>query len=629
MPTHQRSQAYNGLAYRPGIDGMRAIAVLGVVLYHAGFGPPGGFVGVDVFFVISGFLITTLLEAELASSGRVDLAAFYARRVRRLMPALGVVLVVTSVACLLFLSPYGELSAALRSASAALLFGANIFFQYTTGDYFGPNVDHLPFLHLWSLGVEEQYYLLWPIALTLAQRIPLGTRKIAFALCILGSLAFAEWAIYQGSQAAFYAMPSRWWELSLGALIAWSPQPAPRTARWEATVGLGLIVAAMAAPTVHFPGLGALPATVGAALLLHGSSADGGPWRLLASSPLLVIGQVSYPLYLWHWPLLALAAVLIPGEIPAATRAALALAAFLLAAGTWRWVEQPVRRQRVVSPGKLAFATLAACGAAAFLTLQVADMTKASPPADDPGAIAANDAPPNRLLCHNSSLRPPAMPDEKACILGHGTAPRVAIWGDSHAFAFQPFATVIAARQDTTAIAFSRDGCAPAIGYDNGQHAQPAAWCKAFNDDVLHRVEAMDIVILSSRWPNPADRNFAEDLSATVEQLAGHVRRVLIIGPTPDLPASVPECLRQHIPQACDLSRPDFLSHSKTRRELLTSIASRFQNVTYIEPVDFFCGASTCPGARDGMALYWDDNHISSTAATAFGRYYVVSHASN
>src|SRR6187402_1751441 len=288
---------HSPLAYRPGIDGMRAIAVLGVMLYHAGFGPPAGFVGVDVFFVISGFLITSLLEIELAASGRISLAAFYARRARRLLPALGLVLAVTVVTSFLVLS-YDALTSALQSVAASVVFGANIFFEYTTGGYFGPDVSHLPLLHLWSLGVEEQYYLLWPVALLLARRLPLNARRVVFALCALASLGFAEWAIYQGSQAAFYAMPSRWWELSLGDLIAWAPAPSQRIGRWESWAGFLLILEAMATPTRHFPGFGAMPALLGAVLLLHASSMEGGAWRVLSSRPMVLIGRVSYPFYL-------------------------------------------------------------------------------------------------------------------------------------------------------------------------------------------------------------------------------------------------------------------------------------------------------------------------------------------
>lgn len=613
------------LAYRPGIDGMRAIAVLGVVLYHAGFGPPAGFVGVDVFFVISGFLITSLLEAELAATGRIGLAAFYARRVRRLFPALSIVLVVTVAASVAVLS-YGELTSALQSAAASVVFGANIFFQYTTGDYFGPNVNHLPLLHLWSLGVEEQYYLLWPVALLFARRLPLSARRAVFVFFALASLAFAEWSLSRGTQAAFYSMPSRWWELSLGALVAWTPVTGHRVGRWESWAGTLVIVAAMAIPTKHFPGVGALPATLGAALLLHASTVKGGAWGLLSSRPMVLIGKVSYPFYLWHWPLLALAAVAIPGDIPAPTRAALVLAALLLAAATWRWVERPVHLIPMALPRRLVGATLLTCVALAVLVVQVADATRSTPPSNDPGAIAERDMPANMDHCHNLSIRPDQLPDETACVLGGDAPPKVAIWGDSHALAFQPFATAVAIGEGRTAIAYSRDACAPAIDYDNGERPVAVARCRSFNAAALLRAETMDTVILASRWPAPADRDFAADLTATVDQLSSHVRHILIIGATPDLPASVPDCIRRNSLKSCEVPREQFIAQSSAVRALLTSIAMRHPNVTYVEPIDFFCNQKTCPGVRNGLALYWDSNHISSSAAAVFGREFVASH---
>jgi peptidoglycan/LPS O-acetylase OafA/YrhL len=612
------------LSYRPGIDGMRAIAVLGVVLYHAGFGPPAGFVGVDVFFVISGFLITSLLEMELAASDRIDLAAFYARRARRLLPALGLVLAVTVVACFFILSPYGELASALQSAAASIVFGANIFFQHTTGDYFGPDVNRSPLLHLWSLGVEEQYYLLWPLALLLARRLPLNGRRTVFALCALASLSFAEWALYRGSQAAFYAMPSRWWELSLGALVAWGPAPTTRIGRIESWAGFLLILEAMSTPTQHFPGFGATPALLGAVLMLHASSVEGGAWHILSSRPMVLIGRASYPFYLWHWPLLALAATTFSGDVLAPTRAMLVITAFALAVGTWRWVESPLHHIRIVAPRLILSGTLVICVLAAVVLAEVADVTHTLPLENDPAAVAARDVPANMGSCHASALTPPQLPEEAECSLGGHAPPQIAIWGDSHALAFQPFATALAVREGKTAIAYSRDACAPAAGYDNGKPPLEAARCREFNKIVLSRAETMDTVILASRWPRPSEREFASDLAATVDQLSLHVRRVFIIGATPFLRASVPDCLRRRALQECEENRDHFMARSTAVRELLSSFQAKYPNVTYVEPVDFFCDARVCPGTRHGIALYWDNDHIGSTAAAAFGKAYLT-----
>lgn len=606
------------LGYRPGIDGLRAIAVLGVVLYHADLGPRAGFVGVDIFFVISGFLITSLLGDELEATHRIDLAAFYARRVRRLMPALCIMLTVTIPACFVILSPYGELTSALQSAAASLVFAANVFFQMTTGDYFGPNIAHLPLLHLWSLGVEEQYYLLWPIGLLAFRKSPLAIRRTVFAICAIASFAFAEWMISRGSQAAFYSMPSRWWELSLGALAAWAPATDERWGRWQGWGGTALVILAMALPSRHFPGAGALPATLGAALLMHASSLKGGAWRVLGSRPLVFVGRVSYPFYLWHWPLLALTSAAYPGGVAAPLRACLIVVGFVLAVCTWRWIELPARRLKLVRPMQLLAATLVATMATSLVIVEARDAFAPDPPPTDPAIIAERDMPANRFDCHARGDQEPALPNLANCTLGGRDAPRIAIWGDSHALAFQPFAVALAARFSTTAIGFTRDACAPIIGYENGKSPKEASRCRTFNAIVLPKVEAMDTVILAARWPSPLQNAFSDDLTATVDQLAQRVRRVFIIGATPDMPASVPDCIRRSALNSCEQPRTIFVARSAAVRQLLQLQATRHPNVTYVEPIDFFCNDLTCPGVRENVALYWDDNHISSTAAAAF-----------
>lgn len=612
------------LTYRPEIDGLRAIAVLGVVLYHASLGPRGGFVGVDVFFVISGFLITSLLEKELGKSGRIDLGSFYARRVRRLLPALGIVLLATTCAAFAVLPPGGELPAALQSIAASCIFAANIFFQFTTGDYFGPDTGQLPLLHLWSLGVEEQYYLFWPLALLFFRRIPLVARRAVFVAGAVASLAFAEWAIYRGSQAAFYALPSRWWELSLGALVAWSPPLPRRYARLESVVGLFLILLSMALPTHHFPGVGALPATAGAALLLHAAVKEGVIWRTLTCPPMRLIGRISYPFYLWHWPLLAFIAILVPGGVSAQTRCEIVVAAALLAYATWRWAEQPLRGKQTRAPWKLVGATVLASAAVAILCVQLATFVAATTPAYDPASVAARDFPANAMICENRASTPAALPDPARCTLAGSTAATIAIWGDSHAMAFQPFAAALAVRRGTTALGYTRELCPPALGYDDGESPLVAERCKAFNAMVMPRMKSMDTVILAARWPRPDERHFAERLSSTLDELAPHVRRIFVIGPTPVLPARVPDCMRAGQIQRCALSRSEFAIATASTQAFLSGLSTRYPNVTYIDATSFFCGRNDCPPIRNGIPLYWDTNHVTTTAAAAFAQSFLV-----
>ncbi|MEP7301467.1 MAG: acyltransferase, partial [Caldimonas sp.] len=341
--------------YRPEIDGLRAIAVISVVLYHAGVGAVrAGFVGVDIFFVISGYLITALLHREWQVSGRIDLLAFYVRRVRRILPALWLVVAVTLVAAGLLLSPVsGQPQAVAKSAVAALGFVANVYFQNTTGGYFDGSSSELPLLHLWSLAVEEQFYFLWPLLLIgLLRGSGAAARWAAVALCAASFLLCERW-LATAPSLAFYQMPARWWELGVGALVALqAPRPLPRPAvQALAAGGLALVLVCVFVPWPegHFPGAGAAGATLGTAALLfavHHAHSLGPVGAALRSRPAVFFGLISYSLYLWHWPLLAIDRALRVEPTPAANRAGLVAAAVLLAWLSHRFVETPFRRRR-------------------------------------------------------------------------------------------------------------------------------------------------------------------------------------------------------------------------------------------------------------------------------------------
>lgn len=342
------------LAYRPQIDGLRAIAVLAVVGYHAEVGPPSGLLGVDVFFVISGYLITSLLHREWATSGKIDLLAFYARRVRRLLPALLVVVLVTVGASVALLSPFGEREDVAKAASASLLFVANVFFQTHTAGYFD-HARHHPLSHLWSLAVEEQFYLVWPLLLIAVMRLRAKALGPVIVVGAIGSLALAELLIRSTPQVAFYEMPARFWELAAGGLVATRAAGGLRDGRPFAYAGVTIVLATMATPFTHFPGLGALPAVFGTALVLyavHGSSVLGLVGTALSSRPVALVGLMSYSLYLWHWPLLAIDRSLRLGAAPLEARLGLVGAGFVLAWLSWRFVERPFRRPSPTTPNR-------------------------------------------------------------------------------------------------------------------------------------------------------------------------------------------------------------------------------------------------------------------------------------
>jgi len=338
-------------AFRPDIEGLRGVAVLLVVLFHSGLiALPGGFIGVDVFFVISGFLITGLLIREHDRSGTVRLRAFYARRVRRLLPAGMVALAVTLVAASLILAPLDRPGAALDAAATALSIG-NIRFALAEGDYFATVAAPSPFLHFWSLAVEEQFYFVWPALVLVAARarlprVGVGTMlAIVFAASLVANLVVSAIAVNW----AFYSLPTRAWQLSLGGLLAVGAVPLARipglvsaTAAW---LGLAALVATAIVldGSIPYPGAVALVPTLAAAALINAGMTARGPGRLLATAPLRFLGRISYSLYLWHWPLLVLPAVALEAEPPVDVRLALVGLAVAVAWLSWRCIEEPFR----------------------------------------------------------------------------------------------------------------------------------------------------------------------------------------------------------------------------------------------------------------------------------------------
>jgi peptidoglycan/LPS O-acetylase OafA/YrhL len=337
-----------GSGYRPDIDGLRAIAVLAVLVYHAfPSALPGGFVGVDVFFVISGYLISRHILEELATSS-FSIRGFYVRRVRRIFPALILVL----SACLgfgwLMLTP-GEYERLGRHEFAGALFLANIL-SWREAGYFDTAADTKPLLHLWSLGIEEQFYIVWPLLLALLWRV---RRWLGWSMAgLIGlSLALSLYTVRHDPVADFYSPLTRFWELAIGAVLAWLAHQqraqalmAPQATRLS-WLGLALLVVALLFidSSDAFPGAWALLPTLGAALLIQAGPAALPNQILLVWRPMVWIGLISYPLYLWHWPLLTYARIL-AGETPAIhVRWMLLVLSFLLAWLTWRYVERPLR----------------------------------------------------------------------------------------------------------------------------------------------------------------------------------------------------------------------------------------------------------------------------------------------
>ncbi|MGH8396966.1 MAG: acyltransferase family protein [Gammaproteobacteria bacterium] len=617
----------SGIPYRSEIDGLRAIAILAVVLYHAHFGLHAGLVGVDVFFVISGYLITSLLLREWDTTNRLDLFAFYARRVRRLFPALILVVISVLIAASLLLTPFGEIRQVAQSAAASLLFVGNFFFQAHTGGYFDPSAEHLPLLNMWSLGVEEQFYLFWPLGLLLILKWRRQSAFAILAMCGVASLICAEALMLYSPTAAFYEMPARFWELALGGLIALRPPQKLVDGRVPAAVGVIIVLVATLIPIQHFPGIGALPAVIGAGFLLyavHGSTELGWVGRFLRSRLMVFFGLISYSLYLWHWPLLALARMTHAGPLPVTIRIVLCVAAVVLAWMSYRFMEQPFRhRQPGTSGRKVVIAGLIAAASLAFASVTLGNALNREPPPTDLASRTAADFPQNRYRCNYREDQSLHDFPRSGCNSVEGKPVQVVIWGDSHALAWQPFAWALAQREGVAATDYSRDGCPPVLEYGSGHNYLQKKRCIDFNQLVLGRIKNIHTLILTALWPEPSsDPDFYQKFAVTIQEVQPLVKMIMLLGPTPSLRDSVPDCIRTHDLPACAISARDYEVQSQPVRAWLRSLAAKYKNIEYVELGNFFCNTSICPAIKDGYSLYWDASHVSTTAARAFSQEY-------
>ena len=431
----------DGVGYRADIDGLRAVAIVAVVLYHAGFAPfGGGFIGVDVFFVISGYLITSLI-AEQIDRGEFSLCNFYLRRIRRIFPALFLMVAFCAVIGWLLLTPH-DYDLLGQSIAATVLFSSNILFWRQTG-YFDTPLEDWPLLHTWSLGVEEQFYIAFPVFLVLVCRFFSGKRiAITLALCTL-SFGLNVLTVKDHPNAAFYLAPTRIWELLVGALLAMGTLRPPRSARWGgAASALGVVLIGWAifgfSDDTNFLGFAALAPTSGTAAVIWGGTGQYGRMtRLLSHRAPVLIGKISYSWYLWHFPLLAFGAYVFVEGPSLMARITLIALSIVFAVGSWLYVEQPVRQGRwIFRNAKMVFGTAAAALALFGGFGIAARFAEGFPDRIGKHSVeilaSVGDVNADRERC--VILDPADLARRPLCKFGiDGATSQFALWGDSHA----------------------------------------------------------------------------------------------------------------------------------------------------------------------------------------------------
>lgn len=502
-------------AYRPEIDGLRAVAVLVVVLFHAGMGFRGGYVGVDVFFVISGFLITSIIRHDL-ESGEFSLLSFWERRARRILPALFVVTGASTVAGWWMLFP-SDLAEFARSLAAQALFCANVVFWKGAG-YFGEIPEEQPLLHTWSLAVEEQFYLAIPLLLLVLFHLTRRRQGLVFSSLLavfFGSLVLSIWWVSRHPSAAFFSLPSRAWEMALGALVATAPATLKTAARLPreivAVAGLGLILGPVFyfTPDTQFPGLAALAPCFGAAAVIW-ANGDGPTLagRFLALRPMVFVGLISYSLYLWHWPLLAFGKYQSLAPLSVSSRITLVAVAVLAAVISWRWVETPFRKRALCATRRSIF-TFAGVGLTAGFALGALGAAYAGFPNRFPSEVVTYfAAKKDRAFQNNMSTESV----EQGHLTPFGTdSPNtpvsLLVWGDSHAMAALPAIETFAIERGIAGRAATHSSMIPVLAFEQ---AGGKTWSgtQRFNQAVMNYIKREHIpqVILIGFWTTYADK---------------------------------------------------------------------------------------------------------------------------
>ncbi|PSJ79453.1 acyltransferase family protein [Neisseria iguanae] len=616
------------MKYRREIDGLRAFAVLPVILFHAGISAfKGGYVGVDVFFVISGYLITTIILSDL-DAGKFSIVEFYERRFRRILPALLFVLICIYPLAYLWLMP-SEMKAFSQSLAAISLFSGNVLFWLTSG-YFDTATELKPLLHTWSLGVEEQYYVLFPLLLLGLYKA--GCKQwIVLLMVLLGGISFlaSEWALSRYQIAVFYLLPFRAWELMAGSLAAvylrrYSLQQKKFAVnQWGSLLGLLLVILPVFLYDKYmpFPGASVLPVILGSVLVIVLATPDTWAGKILSTKVMVQIGLISYSTYLWHNPLFALARVRSEFEVhPYPLMVALATLSLVLAYFTWRYVEAPFRnktlfsRKRIFQISGMGSMVLFTVGLAGHFYFQKLEHKI------DYGW--------NEHARRHSCLIQDDHQDKHAPNCYEKGDYQVLLWGDSHAASLYQGLAGYARNHDIALTQLTQSSCPPLVGFEGPVRGN----CAAINQRILDEIAAnhYDAVILHSIWFSEkkpvAYAETANYLAATLKQIeaVSPKSRLVVIGNTPRWHISAERAYNKSL-----ADRGGEKGVMDAAAVLLPDLGRRLQQAAeeagavFIDPARYLCETGhreyrlcllSADGSREHM-LYTDADHLSKTGA--------------
>lgn len=605
--------------YRSEIEGLRALAVLPVVLFHFGVSRfNGGFIGVDVFFVISGYLISRILLDDLAHK-RLSILAFYERRIRRIFPCLFAVILATGIGASLLLFP-DQFDFFSATVTRVVLFCSNFFFSRHAG-YFTINAN-TPLAHTWSLAVEEQFYIAFPLLLLALSRLPRAWLIITIAAIACTSFGWHIRATNLNPESTFFLPAPRAWELLTGTLVA-IISPPPLSGYVRNSMALGGI-AFILFPALFYthettltPGWPVLP-VLGTALVIMWAPSTVVA-RALSTRPIAYIGKISYSLYMWHWPVLVLGRHAQAGLLSTTDILVLLSLTFVISALSWRYIEQPFRSVTPGSRRKVFIGALCAIsiGVAAGQLGENLQGWKNRFPREILSRLtrATNDFSPLRGQCYLD--RDEFLIAKNACVYGSRFIPRVAVWGDSHAIELAYALAEIGAQQKASLVEITRAGCLPVAGPLHGQSSR----CQAHNDKVLAWLlskELIDTVILIGNFRNSNEsERIIQGVQKTVNALNEKGKHVVLVQPYPiaswPVPLTVAMLEKQGRPERAFLDEASFKDMTAPYLDAFAKLEG--PQVSVVSPSERLCAEGKCILTRDNVVLYYDSHHLTLSGA--------------